>query len=50
MIYFSITRVNKYIYIGLKVKVENKQQYQQYLDELMEVRQELGIDLAEELL
>ncbi|KAF5100950.1 hypothetical protein D0Z00_001081 [Geotrichum galactomycetum] len=48
-------RVNDYptavrVFEGLKVKVENKQQYQQYLDELKDVRQELGVDLAEDLL
>ncbi|CDO52632.1 hypothetical protein DV451_001300 [Geotrichum candidum] len=47
-------RVNDYptavrVFEGLKVKVENKQQYQQYLDELKDVRQELGVDLAEDL-
>ncbi|KAJ7850006.1 COX5A-domain-containing protein [Mycena olivaceomarginata] len=37
------------IFNGVKVKVENKKQYQQYLDELKGVREELGITLEEEL-
>lgn len=44
-------RVNDYstavrIFEGVKEKVENKQQYQQYLDELKGVREELGQCLA----
>ena len=40
-------RVNDYatavrIFEGISEKVENKQQYQQYLDELKGVREELG--------
>ncbi|KAF8537049.1 cytochrome c oxidase, subunit VA/VI [Trichophaea hybrida] len=35
--------------LGVKAKVENKQQYQQYLDELAPVRQELGVELVEDL-
>ncbi|ESW97230.1 hypothetical protein KL918_000838 [Ogataea parapolymorpha] len=47
-------RVNDYatavrVFEGLKHKVENKEQYQAYLDELKDVREELGIDLKEEL-
>ena len=47
-------RVNDYptavrTFEALKHKVENKQQYQAYLDELKDVRQELGIDLKEDL-
>ncbi|KZT02045.1 COX5A-domain-containing protein [Laetiporus sulphureus 93-53] len=47
-------RVNDYatavrIFEGVKEKVENKQQYQAYLDELKPVRDELGITLREEL-
>jgi cytochrome c oxidase subunit 5a len=47
-------RVNDYatavrVFEGLKFKVENKEQYQAYLDELKAVREELGIDLKEEL-
>ncbi|KAF8346171.1 cytochrome-c oxidase chain VI [Amanita rubescens] len=34
---------------GVKEKVENKSQYQAYLDELKPVREELGITLKEEL-
>lgn len=34
---------------GIKSKVENKGQYQQYLDELKPLREELGIPLKEEL-
>lgn len=47
-------RVNDYatavrVFEGLKFKVENKEQYNAYLEELKDVRQELGIDLKEEL-
>ncbi|KAK6465630.1 subunit VI of cytochrome c oxidase [Scheffersomyces coipomensis] len=47
-------RVNDYptavrTFEALKHKVENKEQYQAYLDELKDIRQELGIDLKEEL-
>jgi cytochrome c oxidase subunit 5a len=34
---------------GIKAKVENKGQYQQYLDELKPLREELGIPLKEDL-
>ncbi|KAF9234522.1 COX5A, subunit VA of cytochrome c oxidase [Melanogaster broomeanus] len=37
------------IFEGVKEKVENKQQYQAYLEELKPVREELGIDVKEEL-
>ena len=47
-------RVNDYatavrVFEGLKFKVENKEQYQAYLDDLKSVREELGVDLKEEL-
>lgn len=47
-------RVNDYptavrTFEALKHKVENKEQYLAYLDELKDIRQELGIDLKEEL-
>lgn len=34
---------------GIKAKVENKQQYQQYLDELKDLREEMGVALVEDL-
>ncbi|KAJ4306554.1 Cytochrome c oxidase subunit 6 [Collariella sp. IMI 366227] len=37
------------IFEGIKSKVENKGQYQQYLDELKPLREELGIALKEDL-
>ncbi|KAK4213349.1 cytochrome c oxidase subunit VA-domain-containing protein [Rhypophila decipiens] len=37
------------IFEGIKAKVENKGQYQQYLDELKPLRDELGIPLKEEI-
>ncbi|TRM70504.1 cytochrome c oxidase subunit VA-domain-containing protein [Schizophyllum amplum] len=37
------------VFEGLKEKVENKQQYQAYLEELKGIREELGIPLKEEL-
>lgn len=47
-------RVNDYatasrVFEALKFKVETKQQYEAYLAELKEVREELGITLHEEL-
>lgn len=47
-------RVNDYptavrTFEALKHKVENKEQYQAYLEELKDIRKELGIDLKEEL-
>ncbi|TFB02022.1 hypothetical protein CCMA1212_005861 [Trichoderma ghanense] len=37
------------IFEGIKAKVENKNQYQQYLDELKPLREELGVSLKEDL-
>ncbi|KAK5941130.1 Cytochrome c oxidase subunit 6 [Knufia obscura] len=37
------------IFEGIKAKVENVHQYQEYLEELKPVREELGIHLKEEL-
>ncbi|KAK5662814.1 hypothetical protein OQA88_6225 [Cercophora sp. LCS_1] len=37
------------VFEGIKAKVENKGQYQQYLDELKPLREELGIELKEDL-
>ncbi|KAJ7144820.1 COX5A-domain-containing protein [Mycena crocata] len=37
------------VFNGVKVKVENKKQYQEYIDELKGLREELGITLEEEL-
>lgn len=47
-------RVNDYatasrVFEALKVKVETKEQYQAYLDELKETREQLGVTLHEEL-
>ncbi|KAG7193820.1 Cytochrome c oxidase subunit 6 [Scheffersomyces spartinae] len=47
-------RVNDYptavrTFEALKYKVENKEQYAAYLEELKDIRKELGIDLKEEL-
>ncbi|KAF9557925.1 COX5A-domain-containing protein [Agrocybe pediades] len=47
-------RVNDYatairVFEGVKEKVENKSQYQAYLDELKPLREELGLTLKEEL-
>ncbi|KAJ8092432.1 Cytochrome c oxidase subunit 6 [Marasmius tenuissimus] len=47
-------RVNDYstavrVFEGIKEKVENKAQYQAYLDELKGLREELGIQTKEEL-
>lgn len=48
-------RVNDYptavrTFEALKFKVENNQQYEAYLEELKDIRQELGIDLKEDLI
>lgn len=40
-----LTRVS----VGIKQKVENKYQYQEYLDELKSLREELGVNLKEDL-
>lgn len=37
------------IFEGIKAKVENKDQYKQYLDELKPLREELGVLLKEDL-
>ncbi|CCF60119.1 hypothetical protein KAFR_0J00510 [Kazachstania africana CBS 2517] len=37
------------VFEALKFKVENEEQYKAYLDELKEVREELGVPLKEEL-
>ncbi|KIM82311.1 hypothetical protein PILCRDRAFT_43093, partial [Piloderma croceum F 1598] len=37
------------VFEGIKEKVENKEQYKAYLEELKGVREELGIDTKEEL-
>jgi len=47
-------RVNDYatavrVFEGIREKVENKQQYQAYLEELKGIREELGIATKEEL-
>ena len=35
--------------IGIKAKVENRNQYELYLNELKDLREELGVSLQEEL-
>lgn len=35
--------------IGIKAKVENRGQYDQYLEELKPLREELGVSLKEDL-
>ncbi|PWN26287.1 COX5A-domain-containing protein [Jaminaea rosea] len=47
-------RVNDYstavrVFEGIREKVENKRQYEQYVEALKDVREELGITLREEL-
>jgi hypothetical protein len=36
-------------FTGIKHKVENKQQYEEYLEDLKGMREELGINLKEDL-
>ena len=38
-----------HIPIGIKAKVENRGQYEQYLEELKPLREELGVSLKEDL-
>lgn len=48
----QLTKVNLLTMIfltGIKSKVENKGQYEQYLEELKPLREELGVPLKEEL-
>lgn len=37
------------LYAGIKAKVENKMQYDEYLKDLEPLREELGVDLKENL-
>lgn len=37
------------IFLGIKAKVENKGQYDEYLRELKPIREELGVNLFEDL-
>jgi len=41
--------VLNYAVAGIKAKVENKGQYDQYLEELKPLREELGVNLKEDL-
>jgi cytochrome c oxidase subunit 5a len=44
-----VTKRTDSLRIAIKAKVENKGQYEQYLEELKPLREELGILLQEEL-
>jgi hypothetical protein len=37
------------VFPGIKAKVENKHQYEEYLEDLKGLREELGINLKEDL-
>jgi len=37
------------MFLGIKAKVENRGQYDQYLEELKPLREELGVSLKEDL-
>ena len=37
------------IFVGIKAKVENRGQYDEYLEELKPIREELGVNLAESM-
>jgi cytochrome c oxidase subunit 5a len=39
----------KFCVLGIKAKVENRGQYDQYLEELKPLREELGVNLKEDL-
>jgi hypothetical protein len=45
---FQETRLTMGI-LGIKAKVENKGQYDEYLEELKPLREELGVSLKEDL-
>ena len=40
---------NTVMVLGIKAKVENRGQYDQYLEELKPLREELGVNLKEDL-
>ena len=40
---------DEFVVIGIKAKVENRGQYDQYLEELKPLREELGVNLKEDL-
>ncbi len=42
-------RLTVFCQIGIKAKVENRGQYDQYLEELKPLREELGVSLKEDL-
>lgn len=42
-------RVYGGVMVGIKAKVENKQQYNEYLHDLKPLREELGVNLKEDL-
>lgn len=45
---FSLA-LTRHLHLGVKAKVENKGQYDQYLNELKSLREELGVPLKEDL-
>ena len=44
-----IDKYSHLCHLGIKAKVENKGQYDQYLEELKPLREELGVPLKEDL-
>jgi Cytochrome c oxidase subunit Va len=47
--YTGTRDADSYSDVGIKAKVENKGQYEQYLEELKPLREELGVNLKEDL-
>ena len=46
---FAIRLNTDGVVLGIKAKVENKHQYEEYLEDLKGLREELGINLKEDL-
>lgn len=49
MVQKKLMRVRCWITAGIKAKVENKGQYDEYLEDLKPLREELGVNLKEDL-
>lgn len=45
----ELSSLTIYVPTGIKAKVENQGQYEQYLEELKPLREELGVPLKEDL-
>jgi hypothetical protein len=45
----KVNQAHNLDFTGIKAKVENTQQYEEYLEELKPLREELGVNLKEDL-